>query len=96
MAKLDKLPLKELRKVERRIHYGVRGELLPLVELKGIGRARARKLFDASITSLAEVKKLPAQDLARILGPKTAESVKRQLGEEVQLSTKQAGQTKLK
>ena len=82
LAKLEHLPLTELRKAERRIQYGVKAELLPLVELKGIGRVRARRLFISSVKTLGELKALPAQDLARILGPKVAESVKKQLGQD--------------
>ncbi|MFC2175016.1 DEAD/DEAH box helicase [archaeon] len=96
LAKLEHLPLKELRKAERRIKYGVRGELLPLVELKGIGRVRARKLFNASIKTIPDIEKTPATDLARVLGPRVAESVKKQLGEEVSLSTGKTNQSKLK
>ncbi len=95
LAKLEHLPLKELRRVERRIKYGVRGELLPLVELKNIGRVRARKLFSASIKSIPDLEKMPAQDLARVLGPRVAVSVKKQLGEEVSLSTPRSAQSKL-
>lgn len=86
LAKLEKLPLPELRKAGRRIEYGVKAELLPLVELEGIGRARARKLFAASLCSIADIKKAPPSELAAVLGPRVAESVKKQLGEEVKLA----------
>ena len=96
LAKLEKLPTRELKRLDRRIKYGVRGELLPLVELHGIGRVRARKLFTASLKTIRDIEKAPAADLARIIGPKTAESVKRQLGQEAHVEEKQSGQTTLK
>ncbi len=45
------------KKLSMRIKYGVKEELLSLVELKGIGRVRARKLFNAGIKKPSEVKK---------------------------------------
>lgn len=95
LAKLERLPLGELRKVERRIKHGVREELLPLVELDGIGRVRARKLFNASVRSINDLKRISAQDLARVLGPRVAELVKKQLGEEVSLSVRKTRQARL-
>ncbi|MFA5741782.1 MAG: hypothetical protein WC874_02770, partial [Candidatus Izemoplasmatales bacterium] len=45
------------KKLSERIKYGVKEELLQLVQLKGIGRVRARRLFNAGITRPSEVKK---------------------------------------
>jgi len=59
----------------------VREELLPLIRLKGIGRVRARRLFDSGIKGLAQLRKIPLESLARIVGKGTAESIKEQLGE---------------
>ncbi len=59
-----------------RVHHGVREELLELVELKGIGRARARVLFKNKIKTIGDVKKTPEPILAEILGPKIAKTVK--------------------
>ena len=96
LAKLEKIPTKPLKRLERRIKYGVRAELLPLVELKGVGRIRARKLFASSLKSIHDLEKVPASDLARIIGPRTAESVKGQLGQEAHVEERPTGQTKLK
>ncbi|RLI96583.1 MAG: hypothetical protein DRO99_04220 [Candidatus Aenigmatarchaeota archaeon] len=73
--------LGNIRKIRLRVKYGVRGELLPLVRLKGIGRTRARKLFSNNIRSLADLRKVPVKRLSEIIGPKTADQVKDQLGE---------------
>ncbi|MCD4740438.1 DEAD/DEAH box helicase [archaeon] len=71
------------RKMRRRLKYGVKAELLPLIGLRGIGRIRARKLFQASIKKTSDLEKVPLEDLSRILGLKTAVSIKKQLGQEV-------------
>ncbi len=70
-----------LRKLRLRLKYGAREELLPLLQLKGVGRVRARRLYGAGIRSLAEVKKAPLSRLAELLGNKVAQEVKVQLGE---------------
>ena len=68
-----------LDKFVLRIKHGVKEELLELVELKGIGRVRARKLFRAGIKSKDDLirckDKLPA-----LLGKRIAENVLEQLG----------------
>jgi helicase len=65
--------------IESRIRYGVKDELVKLVELKGIGRVRARKLYNAGIKSKEDLirhrKELPA-----LIGKKVAENVLTQLG----------------
>ena len=71
--------LKDIMKTRLRVKYGVKDELLPLVRLQGIGRARARKLFRHSIKDIKDLKKEPVEKLALILGVKLAESVKKQL-----------------
>ncbi len=76
---------KYAKRMEERIHYGVREELLPLVQLSGIGRVRARKLYNAGYKSVKDLQKADVRDLARILGPKTAKRVKEQLGEKVRM-----------
>jgi helicase len=45
------------------------------LDLKGIGRARARKLFQSGYTSLEKLKAADQGELARILGPKIATKV---------------------
>jgi helicase len=62
-----------------RIHYGAGPDLLALVELKGIGRVRARKLFLAGYTSLIKLRAADPTEIGNILGPKIAEKVIAQL-----------------
>jgi helicase len=74
---------KELRKLRTRVKYGVKEELLTLLRLEGIGRIRARKLYRAGFKDIAKLKKADISELSHILGKKTAESVKKQLGQEI-------------
>jgi helicase len=75
--------LKPVRKLRVRMKYGIREELLPLVRLRGIGRARSRKLFNAGLKSLSELRKVPLESLSRIVGPNVAPMIKEQLGEKI-------------
>ena len=40
------------RELEKRVEYGASPELLDLIQIRGIGRVRARKLFDAGIRDM--------------------------------------------
>ena len=61
-----------------RIRHGVKEELLELVELKGIGRVRARKLFKAGIRTKEDLIKHKDR-LPALLGKKIAENVLSQI-----------------
>ncbi|MEM0480869.1 MAG: DEAD/DEAH box helicase [Candidatus Aenigmatarchaeota archaeon] len=74
--------LKEIKKMRIRVKYGIKEELLPLIRLEGIGRARARKLYLHGIKSIETLRKIPYQTLAIIIGPKIAEKIKKQVSEE--------------
>tara|TARA_Y100000310_G_scaffold345504_1_gene465728 strand:+ start:4542 stop:6056 length:1515 start_codon:yes stop_codon:yes gene_type:complete len=76
--------VKDLVRLRIRINYGVKEELLALLKLKGIGRKRARKLFDNSIKDLGDVKKSDIGALSQLVGGKIAVSVKKQLGQSVE------------
>nr|NIP40440.1 hypothetical protein [Candidatus Aenigmarchaeota archaeon] len=75
--------LKHIRKTRLRVKYGIREELLPLVRLKGIGRIRARMLFNSNLRRLSDLRKVPLESLSRLIGPKLAKDVKEQLNEMV-------------
>jgi helicase len=66
------------QKIGRRVKHGVKEELLMLVELKGIGRVRARKLFSAGIKRPSEIK-LNISKVEAILGKKVAQQLESQL-----------------
>ena len=69
----------ELKKLETRVKYGVRKELLPLVAFKEVGRVRARKLFRAGLKSPAKLKAASVKEIADVVGTKTARKIKAQL-----------------
>jgi len=70
---------KELSDLRIRLKHGVKRELLPLVALKGVGRRRARKLFNAGLKSANDVRACETGALEKIVGKKTAESLKNNL-----------------
>jgi len=65
-------------KISRRVKYGVKEELLLLIELKGVGRVRARKLFNAGIKRPSEVKS-NLVIVETLFGKKFAEQLEKQL-----------------
>ena len=79
--------LKHIRKLRVRLEYGVKEELIPLVRLKQIGRIRARKLYNANLKTLSDLRKIPLESLSQIIGPKVAYSIKEQLGQVPKKST---------
>ncbi len=68
-----------LTKIRKRLQHGVKEELVPLCELRGIGRVRSRALFKAGVKTIADLKKIDVKDLEKILSPAVAVSVKKQL-----------------
>jgi helicase len=73
--------LREIRKVRLRLQHGVKEELIPLVRLRQIGRIRARRLYDAGLKRVANLRRVSLRRLAEIVGPKIAALIKEQLGE---------------
>jgi helicase len=69
-----------LHSLDERVRYGIKEELLELVQLRGIGRVRGRSLFKAGYRKLADIKRASAQELARVpyIGAEIAKSIKRQ------------------
>ncbi len=71
--------------LSQRIHYGASQDLLALLNLKGVGRVRARKLYLSGITSIELLKAADPATVAGLLGPKIAEKIFAQLKiEEIQ------------
>ncbi|MGA2105977.1 MAG: ATP-dependent DNA helicase [Methanoregula sp.] len=64
---------------EIRMKNGIRSELLPLIRIRGIGRVRARRLFNNGITSPDEIIHHKKEDLVKILGGAITEQVLNQL-----------------
>ncbi len=74
----DKNILKFLEKLRVRVKYGVKEELVELVKIEGIGRARARILYNHGFKSLEDIKNASIRELERIrgIGRKLAEKIK--------------------
>ena len=63
-----------------RIDVGCKAELLPLVQLKGVGRVRARNLFQANFRTISSIAAASVRDLSRVatIGETIASSIKEQ------------------
>jgi len=61
---------RELRKLEIRMKYGIKDELLDLIRLKGIGRVRARKLYNFGIKKISDIKKFNTFAIEKLIGKK--------------------------
>jgi helicase len=68
------------RELAQRVEYGAGPELLGLIQIRGIGRVRARKLYTAGIRDLETLRTADLNTMARIIGTKTAMKVLRQIG----------------
>nr|NIR86958.1 RNA helicase [Candidatus Bathyarchaeota archaeon] len=73
--------LDELEALRKRITYGIREELIELVKIKGIGRVRARVLYNKGIKTLDDLAKIPVKKLAEIdkIGSTIADNIKSEL-----------------
>jgi helicase len=73
--------LEELDIVRKRIAYGIKEELVELVKVRGIGRVRARKLYDHGIKTIEDLHTIPINKLVEIdkIGPTIADNIKSQL-----------------
>jgi helicase len=65
-----------------RMEKGVRAELLELIKLKGVGRVRARSLFNRGFTGLEALRHADVRSLAAVIGigETLARSIKEQVG----------------
>ena len=74
--------IKKIRPLMTRIRYGVKEELMDLVSFRGVGRSRARILFDKGIRTKTDVMDISEQELANIpkIGSVLASKMKEQAG----------------
>ncbi|XGI83468.1 DEAD/DEAH box helicase [Halorutilales archaeon Cl-col2-1] len=72
-----------LSRTRKRVSDGVREELLDLVAVRGIGRVRARRLYDAGFKSRDDLRTGDIEEIASLLGKKTAAKVVSEAGREV-------------
>ncbi|MEM4704462.1 MAG: helicase-related protein, partial [Candidatus Bathyarchaeia archaeon] len=68
--------------LQRRVEKGVKKELLPLVQLEGVGRARGRIIYNAGYRTIEELRQVPVEDLSSLplIGPRLAKKIKEQIG----------------
>jgi helicase len=63
-----------------RVSKGIKRELLPIVALEGVGRARGRKIFNAGYQTIEDLKRAQIDELAELVGPALAKKIKVQVG----------------
>lgn len=73
---------KQLRPLLTRVRYGIKDELIELVAFRGIGRSRARTLYDAGIKGRKDVADADVDRIAILprIGNSVAASLKEQTG----------------
>jgi helicase len=78
---LERLSSK-IRVLRERVKFGVREELLPLVSLEGIGRVRARALYNAGYRTLDDLRRASIEELMRVptIGGRISKKIKEQVG----------------
>ena len=69
----------KIREYEICMKHGIRRELLPLAKLRGIGRVRARRLFNNRIISPEALRDAGIENVTKILGRGVAEQIFAQL-----------------
>ena len=72
--------IKQASELEKRIHYGAGPELMELLDIRSVGRVRARKLYEAGFRSTADLAGAAPEKIATLLGPKIAERIFKQIG----------------
>ncbi|MFQ6094872.1 MAG: DEAD/DEAH box helicase [Candidatus Bathyarchaeia archaeon] len=72
----------KISRLMERVKKGIGEELLSLARLEGIGRVRARVLYNAGFKSLNDLKRASIQELVDLplIGPRVAKRIKEQLG----------------
>lgn len=68
------------RELEKRVEYGASPELLDLIQIRGIGRVRARKLYNAGFRDMEALRAADQREIAMIIGTKVATKVLKQIG----------------
>ncbi|MGA9187437.1 MAG: ATP-dependent DNA helicase [Methanosarcina sp.] len=77
---LDFKGAREAAELEKRIHYGAGPELVDLLDIRSIGRVRARRLYETGFRSTADLAGADPEKVAALLGPKVAERIFKQIG----------------
>ena len=63
------------KELTERITYGTMRELLDLLRIKGVGRVRARRLYNAGYKNVRKLRNADVNKIKRIVGAKVAEKI---------------------
>ncbi len=65
-----------------RVSKGIKKELLPIVQLEGVGRVRGRIIFNAGYQTIPDLKHASVEELTNLpsVGPRLAKKIKEQVG----------------
>ncbi len=71
----------KINDIKQRIHYGIKEELLKIVQLKGVGRIRARQLFNHGYKKLIDFRFTSADKLSDVpqIGKSLAQDILKQI-----------------
>jgi helicase len=83
------------KELEKRVEYGASPELLDLIQIRDIGRVRARKLYDTGIKDMESLRAANPGLVAKIIGTKVAIKVLKQIGTTPPVEEKLEEQRKL-
>jgi len=75
----------DIRDLLLRVQNGCKKELLNLISLKGIGRVRARALYNEGFKTIGDLRGIPLKRIAQVktIGEGVAKSIKSQIGESI-------------
>ena len=78
----NKQVLPQTSELEARVAKGAKKELLPIVRLEGVGRARGRIIYNAGYKTIEDIKHAAIDDLTNLplIGPRLAKKIKEQVG----------------
>jgi len=73
--------LQEIYALRRRVKYGIKEELIPLISLEGVGRVRARALHNAGFKDIRSIESASVEKIAAIpkIGAVLAKKIKEQV-----------------
>jgi helicase len=78
----NKQVLPQTLELKQRVEKGVKKELMPLVKIEGVGRARGRIIYNAGYKTIDAVKHAALEDLTNLplIGPRLAKKIKERVG----------------
>jgi len=74
--------LSPMARLRLRIQTGIKSELIPLIKLPGIGRVRARTLYNAGYKTISDLKKASVSELMKVplIGSTLSKKIKEEVG----------------